>query len=767
MRAAPGVTPSSSRGLRVGLAVTAGLVILDVVLAPNVAIASAYVLGAIVAGVLAGFRAAAIAGVIALALAIASGAWNHDFGTAGYFARLFVAFLGNFFALEAGRLRDRSAAQLLRQELLAAVADLPEPGASLAATVERVTKLLVPAHAGYAAVDGDRGGRLVRLGSRGTEPIDPASLVRTPLRARGRVIGVLVLGGRRFGDDDREFMRVLGGRIALALDNAGLSLELDTVEKQLEAILANLGEAVTVQDRSGTLVFANQAAVDLLGAGSVQELLETPPQELAARFDSYNEDGSPLRFDQLPGRQVLEGRGTEPLLVRTINRESGDERWRVTKSTPVRGPDGDVLLAVNVIEDVTESKRAELAQRLLTDASAVLASSLDYTRTLQRVADLTVPALADWCSVSIPRGELLEQVAIAHSDPDMVEFARGYAQRHPARVDGDSGAAQVLRSGEARLIPEVTQQMLDSATLEPDEREELARLGLHSVLVVPLGTAERRIGVLSLVNAESRRRFGDADLTLAQDLARRAGDALENARLYTELERVATTLQRSLLPPDLPEVPGWTFAAHYLAAGGEAEVGGDFYDVFSTGSGWMAMMGDVVGRGPAAASLTAMARYTLRTAGSLAGTATMGLAQLNDNLRERGDLALCTAVILALRDGTDEASLVCAGHPLPYLINRGEVTQVGGTGPLLGAFEHIHWPAVPVRVEPGDLIVLYTDGVLDAKGERERFGEERLARTLAGAATATDAVERIRAALHEFAGEEQDDDTAVLALQRL
>src|SRR5947199_9641643 len=130
-------------------------------------------------------------------------------------------------------------------------------------------------------------------------------------------------------------------------------------------------------------------------------------------------------------------------------------------------------------------------------------------------------------------------------------------------------------------------------------------------------------------------------------------------------------LQSSLLPPDMPDVPGWRFHSLYEPAGGEADVGGDFYDVFPTASGWMAVMGDVAGRGPAAASLTAMGRYTLRTAGSLVGTPTMALARLNENLRERDELALCTAVVVLLRDDSDEAIVVCAGHPLPYLVRAG------------------------------------------------------------------------------------------------
>jgi serine phosphatase RsbU (regulator of sigma subunit) len=463
---------------------------------------------------------------------------------------------------------------------------------------------------------------------------------------------------------------------------------------------------------------------------------------------------------------VLEGGEAEPLVVRATDNRTGEERWRMTKATPVHGPGGEVMLAVNMIEDITDSKRAELSQRLLADASAALASSLDYTGTLQQVAELAVPGLADWCTVSVPNGDLLEQVAVAHSDPSMREFAQDYAARWPARVTDAGGNAEVFRSGRPLLIPEVTEQMWEEARLEPEQYAALRTLGLKSVVAVPMATPERVVGVLSLVNAESGRRFTDADLELALELGHRAATAIENARLYTQLESVATTLQRGLLPPDLPDVPGWNVSSLYLPAGEETDVGGDFYDVFPTAAGWMAVMGDVVGRGPGAAALTAMARYTLRTAGSLVGTPTMGLGRLNENLRERGDMALCTAAVVQLRDDGG-ASLVCAGHPLPYLIRQGEVRAVGRIGPMLGAFEHGHWLAATLELQTGDVLVLYTDGVLDARGASSRFGEERLEAALTGTASAPEAVERIRSALVEFAGGEQDDDTAVLALQKL
>jgi PAS domain S-box-containing protein len=761
------------RGLLAGGGVLAALVVLDILVGDTVNLTGAYMLAGFVAAAVGDVRAAAAVAVAMVAAGAASGAYNHDFGHSEWAAREVLLVIAGGVSIVAARTRMRSLTTLRRQRLLGAVAELPRPSASLEATVASLTELLVPDVAAFAAVDRVHEDEMLRIAFRGDPEVERSGeRLDTPLRAREREIGRLTIArptGRPYDADEREFMAVLADRMALALDNAGLSHELMTVEQQLDAILRDLGEAVTVQDRNGRLVFANRAAVELLGASSIEELISTPPMEFVTRFETFNEDGTPLRLEQLPGRQVLEGREAEPLLLRAINRQTGEERWRLTKATPVVGPDGAVALAVNIIEDVTEAKRAEHGQRLLAEASGVLASSLDYEDTLQRVAELAVPQLADWCSVSMPRGDQLVQMAIAHSDPEMIEWARSYAQRYPSRLDGPGGAARVMRSGQSELIPEVTEDIVEMAALEDEQREAVEKLGMSSVMIVPMSTPDRTVGVITMVTMGSRRRFTEADLALAKELGRRAGTALENARLYTELSDVAHTLQQSLLPPDLPQVAGWRFGSLYMPAAGESEVGGDFYDVFPTAAGWMAVIGDVVGRGAAAASLTAMARYTLRTAGSLVGTPTMGLARLNENLRERGEMALCTAAVVLLRDEAEEASVVSAGHPLPVLIRNGEPQEIGRTGPLLGAFDHGHWLPASVQLQKGDVVVLFTDGVIDARGTNGhgRFGEQRLMETLSGARSVEDAVGRIRDALADFGGGEHTDDTAVLALQRV
>jgi serine phosphatase RsbU (regulator of sigma subunit) len=292
---------------------------------------------------------------------------------------------------------------------------------------------------------------------------------------------------------------------------------------------------------------------------------------------------------------------------------------------------------------------------------------------------------------------------------------------------------------------------------------------MRSVIIVPLAVAHRPpIGAMTLVMAESGRRFDADDLALAEELGRRAATAVENARLYTERSRIASTLQQSLLPPELPDVPGFRLASLYRAAGEQNEVGGDFYDAFSTSRGWMVLVGDVAGRGTEAATLTALSRYTLRAAGKLLGDPVAALAQLNAALTERPRLSLVTVGCALLREmeGDAHADVVLAGHPPAYHVHEGIPQAVGISAPFLGIYED-GWEAQTVTLGVGDLLVFYTDGVIDTVGEIDRFGEARLIEALRGASSAADAVRRIEEAVSRFADGPQVDDTAVLAVERL
>jgi len=221
------------------------------------------------------------------------------------------------------------------------------------------------------------------------------------------------------------------------------------------------------------------------------------------------------------------------------------------------------------------------------------------------------------------------------------------------------------------------------------------------------------------------------------------------------------------LPSPLPNLPGWSLAAMYRPAGAENEVGGDFYDAFRVPGGWMLVIGDVTGRGAEAASITALARYTLRTAAVLTNDPEVALATLNRALLARGGTALCSVAALALsEDPAQPVRLAVAGHPPPLLIDGTSVTEMVDADPVLGAFADVEWRIAQASFEPGQQIVLVTDGIIEAAGEQGRFGEGRLQAELSGATNPALAVRRLEGALHEFTDGALDDDVAILAITR-
>ncbi len=594
-------------------------------------------------------------------------------------------------------------------------------------------------------------------------------MIAVPLAVGDRSLGALTVitadSGRTLGQDEFRFLKILAGRVSLALDNAGLFRELNSVEQRLDAVLASLADAVTVQDESGRLVYANQAAAELLDAADPEELLNTPNEELVARFHSETEDGGPLEVERLPGRQALRGEPVEPLLVKAVNRRTGEERWRMVKATGVGGGADGPRLAVNIMEDVTEAKRAELRQRLLAETGRILASSLDYEQTLQQVAEMAVPRFADWCAVNVPGDDgLFDQVAIAHVDPEKIEFANRIRARYPSTIDGP-GAGDVLRSGESQMMREIPDDLLRAGAQDAEHLELVRSVGLRSVIMVPMRVGAETEGVITFVTAESQRTFDDADLEVAEELARRAGTAVENAHLYRQQKDVARTLERAFEPPKLPEMEGWVTSTLYQPAGEGGRVGGDFYDAFETPAGWMVVIGDVGGRGVEAATLTALARYTLRSAGSLTGDPLIAMEQLDRWLCERSELSLCTAVGVLLGDD-GSATVVCAGHPPPLLLRGSEVSTVDARGPLLGSGIESERLTARVSLEPGDQLVLYTDGVTEAPAGGDRFGDARLEAALRGSADPRQSIKRVTNALAAFGANPDEDDSAMVTLMR-
>ena len=601
-----------------------------------------------------------------------------------------------------------------------------------------------------------------------------------------------------------------------------------------------------------------------------------------------------------------------------------------------------IVLLGTALRRARERMRAvAMRSEFLAEASLALESPASVEERLEELTRLAVPRLGDWCAIDLaePRGGHT-LAAVAHVDPERVAWARTLRQRFPPDPDAPTGVPHVLRTGLSEFYPVVTEEMIQAAAESPEHLAVIREVGFTSAAVAPLMARGRVLGALTLVTAESGRRLTEDDLHLTEELARRAGLALDLASLYrdeveasarlTRLQRVtaalaralthqevadaviregrnafgadgvvvalaragrlnvlassgyppealahfeeipldaalpgtdcirhgevvalgteadllarypalegrpdahhallaaplvmdggaggflgfsflderafddddvafavtlaqvaagalaraalyeteheiAKTLQRSLLPRRLPEVPGLDVATRYRPLMGGSEVGGDFFDLFRAGPDLVAVIGDVCGKGVEAASLTALARHSLRILAGSGRTPAAALAGLNDAIiAERGLQSLfLTAALTTLREQGDgwAVTVSCAGHPLPVVLGAdGSVRTVGAPGPLLGPFADVALTDAHDRLRPGESLVLYTDGVTEARRRRDMFGDARLAAVLTGAAGGD--AEAIARAVEEAAVRYHDgplsDDLALVVVR--
>jgi PAS domain S-box-containing protein len=558
------------------------------------------------------------------------------------------------------------------------------------------------------------------------------SAIVVPMTAHGRTFGAIAIAaagsGQVYEDGDLVLAVELADRVAAAVDNArlyeqlsGTETELRHSRDELQAILDGVADAVTAQGRGAHLVFANQAAVESFGFDSLEELLATPAADIAGRFEFYNEAGDPFPVEELPGRKALAGDpAPEPALTRFMLRGSGYWRWVRVKALPVFDAEGEPVLAINVMEDVTEEREAAEAQRFLAEAGRILSSSLDYDTTITNVARLAVPRVADWCGVDLLEDDgSTRSVVVAHVDPAKVEWAKQLREKYPPDPNPDRGVHKVLRTGEPEVYPHIPRELLVEAAVDEEHLRLIDEIGMRSAIIAPMVARGRTLGAITFVAAESGRVYDEDDVLLAQELAARCGIAVDNARLYSERAHIARTLQESLLPPELPQPPGLEVAARFRAAGEGFEVGGDFYDVFDTGSSrWAAVIGDVCGKGPEAAAVTALARYTLRATAMTQDVPSRILATLNEAmLRQRDDRRFSTVLYACLdqRGGEQKLRFASGGHPLPLVLRAGgQAGEVGTPGTLLGIVPDPDLTDDEIVLRPGDAVVLYTDGVTDS-----------------------------------------------------
>jgi PAS domain S-box-containing protein len=596
------------------------------------------------------------------------------------------------------------------------------------------------------------------------------SYMIVPLIARGRTLGVVTLvsrqADRRYSPTDLEFAEHLARRFALAIDNARLFDDAERSLALLDTLFASAPVGLAFFDNELRYVRVNAALAELSGLSVdehigrlVTEVLPEAGQPIATALRTVLESGEPATDLEL---QVATGHAPgQPLLLSV-------------SCYPVRAADGEVLGVGAVVTDVTDRQRALERASFLAETSAMLDASLDQETTLHNVARLVISRMADWCAVDVVEpGGRSRSVAVAHVDPEKVKWAREIQDRYPPDQNAPSGVPNVLRTGRSEIYPEIPQAMVEQAAVDAEHLELIRQLQLKSMMIVPMVARGRTLGAITFVAAESGRTYDDGDLALAEELARRAAMALDNARLYTELSGIADTLQAELLPTEIPDIPGIDVSVRYRAAGELNRVGGDFYDVFGRGPNeWAVVIGDVSGKGAPAAAVTALARYTLRTATSSADTPSDALDALNEALLERRrDQEFCSVALafVTLRDDGLDVKLSLGGHP-QALIKRasGKLDRAGTPGMLMGFAHDPPLSDDDVRLDPGDTIVLYTDGVTDAAHDGDRFGDERLVELTAGldpflhASELTETIENTAVAHAQY---QPQDDMALVAVQ--
>lgn len=525
---------------------------------------------------------------------------------------------------------------------------------------------------------------------------------------------------------------------------------LDTASVTPLSLLEAFPQGVVLRTKRGRTLYANQAAVRLLGMESRYELLDVPLEDMPE-----------LRIDRETWARLVAGEGPGDALV---GDGAGGERWMRVSRGELTGDDGEPLELL-VLDDVSDQRWTRDRERFVADAAEELAHSLDFEASTRSIARLAVPLLADWCSVELLRGSgRLERGAVAHFDPDRERWAAEDERRFPSAASAP-GFAELDRPG---LVTDLSAWLVADA--QGDERR-MASLGLievRSAAIVPLRARGRPLGALTLVTAESGRVYSDSDLKLFERLADRCALALDNARLFRDQQNTAARLQRSLRPRRLPSIPRFDVAALYRPLGEGAQAGGDFYDLFpAAGGDWVAALGDVSGKGTDAAATSALMRHTLRAAASGRGRLPRALALADEILHAEDEGRLCSAVLARLSStlGRVRLTMANAGHPPPLVVKRDGTTVLPKTsGSILGVSTSRLTREITFELEPGEALVLYTDGVTEARLDGELFGERRLRealRSCAGAPAET-IVNAVRQALVNPV--ELRDDVAVMVI---
>lgn len=538
------------------------------------------------------------------------------------------------------------------------------------------------------------------------------------------------------------------GRSARSEDRSAAEGSVPTDAALARELLDGLAEAVVTADARGVVTLVNAMAAELLPEvtpGSTVAKAAVPALAGAARAGASS-------FEVEHRGRLL--RGTCRAL------RAGGHAWYVRDVTEERDRT-DALLA-------ERSRTAFLAR-----AGSRLGLSLHREQTLRTSVTLAVPYLAD-AAVVVHRPP---PPAPADARPVWVRFADGdpapVSGSGPAELPGSvPGLAEALDGDRSDASPWLDAELSDLGHVLP---EGFGRPG--TILVTPLFGAGGAAGALILARRPDRAGFDQRDVEVVREFTARAGAALATADLYGEQTHLARVLQTSLLPPDLPGIPGVSLAGGYRAAGDSLRIGGDFYDVSVTADGGTFALGDVCGKGVGAAVLTGRVRQSLQTLRLVERRPLELMALLNralfdapEAIRRNQFTTLLLGTFTVEPDGALCLRVAGGGHPAPLVVGvDGAVRSATVGGMPVGALSSARFVETRIRLAPGELLLAYTDGVTEARGGPgvlEMFGEGRLRQALAsGAGLPPEVViDRVLQLVDEWLDGQSQDDIAMLAI---
>jgi PAS domain S-box-containing protein len=560
---------------------------------------------------------------------------------------------------------------------------------------------------------------------------------------------------------------------------------LDTpLTRRLDAI----GTGAYVVDEQGRILAVNARARDVL-ARSTEELLGRDAHDLLHR-DAH---GQPLTRTRCGMRQAFHAGRTAQAELDYFARGDGSVlpiSWLITPYD-IGGDGAGTLVLFHAVDHAPETgARPEPTGRplpelerlaLLAEVTTRLTSTLDVDEALERLVSLVVPRLADWVIVDlITERDEVWRTAVVHADggtPVHRDDLQG--PMPPVPEASPMPLSRALRGVASTVAGPDTYQREPDSGIAVEQRRLFDTTGMHSAAIAPIRSTRAVLGALTLGRAEDPVAFTPADLPLVEDIARRAGLALDNARLYQRQRKVAETMQNHLLP-QMPGVPGLQMTVRYLPAPDASQVGGDWYDAFPMSDGSTALaVGDVVGHDLEAAAGMAQVRNMLRAyAWSQNEPPSRIVTRLDEALQHITDVDMATLVFARIEaaddDGQWQLSWTNAGHPPPLLISHDGLARylTDGHGILLGAGAGAGAgvgagtprPDATTLIPPGSTLVLYTDGLIEAPGHSLDEGLDRLRRHAAALvhrplASFTDhLLRRVRPA-------DNEDDVALLALR--